>query len=339
MPTLIFNNNNNNNTTPPPPPSQQIQINLSFYEDLFFATLTSISAKLVTNSLEELKLVLQLDVELVKQGILTKTFTNSTEAMKYIVKEQGLGTLFLRGVGMNCIRYFPTQVLNSYVKTYLCNTFPLIFRKSQHDSHTISFLKDVISGGIAGGVTLIVGYPFEYIHTRLALDIGANGKRQFTSSWDLIAKTMKSDGTEGIYRGFYITIIGIFLYRGIYFTLYDYTIPYLPSSIPSMIKFTIGYCITTMAGILTYPIDTIRRRMIMTSCTNYRYEGYIGNVMDEIVAKDGIKSLFRGFELNIGRGLLSSLVVIGFDWITESYVKTVYGRNYYLHTTTTTTTT
>jgi len=34
--------------------------------------------------------------------------------------------------------------------------------------------------------------------------------------------------------------------------------------------------LATMTGIiLTYPSDTVRRRMMMTACQDYKYEGFI----------------------------------------------------------------
>ena len=49
---------------------------------------------------------------------------------------------------------------------------------------------------------------------RLANDAkGKGGERQFNGLIDVYAKTLKSDGIQGLYRGFSISAVGIFIYR------------------------------------------------------------------------------------------------------------------------------
>lgn len=38
---------------------------------------------------------------------------------------------------------------------------------------------------------------------------------------DVYSKTLKSDGIAGLYRGFNISCVGIIVYRGLYFGMYD----------------------------------------------------------------------------------------------------------------------
>ena len=40
-------------------------------------------------------------------------------------------------------------------------------------------------------------------------------------------KTWRSDGVSGIYRGFGVSVTGIFIYRGLFFGLYDFFKPIL----------------------------------------------------------------------------------------------------------------
>lgn len=42
-----------------------------------------------------------------------------------------------------------------------------------------------------------------------------------------------------------------------------------------VVDFTIGYLVTVGAGIASYPVDTIRRRMMMTSGQAVKYKGSI----------------------------------------------------------------
>merc|ERR1712099_188910 len=50
---------------------------------------------------------------------------------------------------------------------------------------------------------------------------GKGGERQYNGMIDVYVKTIKSDGIQGLYRGFVISCVGIFIYRGMYFGLCD----------------------------------------------------------------------------------------------------------------------
>lgn len=79
-----------------------------------------------------------------------------------------------------------------------------------------------MSGGCAGATGLLIVYPLDFARTRLGTDIGkAKHERQFSGLNDCISKIYKSDGFTGLYRGFGISVLGIFVYRAFYFGGYD----------------------------------------------------------------------------------------------------------------------
>lgn len=78
-----------------------------------------------------------------------------------------------------------------------------------------------MSGGAAGATSLLIVYPLDFGRTRLAADIGKGSERQFTGLGDCIMKIAKSDGPIGLYRGFGVSVLGIIVYRGVYFGAYD----------------------------------------------------------------------------------------------------------------------
>jgi solute carrier family 25 (adenine nucleotide translocator) protein 4/5/6/31 len=84
---------------------------------------------------------------------------------------------------------------------------------------------------------------------------------------DVYKKTLATDGIAGLYRGFVISCVGIVVYRGLYFGIYDSVKPILPPNMRDnfFANFALGWCVTIGAGLASYPIDTIRRRMMMTS--------------------------------------------------------------------------
>lgn len=157
-----------------------------------------------------------------------------------------------------------------------------------------------------------------------------NGKelpRQFNGLIDCYAKTFKADGMAGLYRGFNISFVGIFVYRGLYFGLYDTIMPFLPADVSYFVRFTVGYVVTVLAGLASYPIDTIRRRMMMTSGTGTQYNGSL-DCAKQILSKEGWQSYFKGAGANIMRGIAGAMVISGFDIVKRTYVQKVYGPEY-----------
>ena len=170
----------------------------------------------------------------------------------------------------------------------------------------------------AGATSLLFVYSLDYARTRLANDAKnakKGGDRQFNGLVDVYRKTLASDGIAGLYRGFAPSVLGIVVYRGLYFGMYDSIKPVvLVGSLQNsfLASFALGWCVTTGAGIASYPLDTIRRRMMMTSGEAVKYNGTM-DAARQIVAKEGVKSLFKGAGANILRGVAGAGVLSIYD--------------------------
>jgi len=165
----------------------------------------------------------------------------------------------------------------------------------------------------------------DYARTRLANDTKnakKGGERQYSGIVDLYKKTLASDGIAGLYRGFVISCVGIFIYRGMYFGLYDTLKPMLlkPDS-GFLISFCLGYVVTVTAGLMSYPIDTIRRRMMMTSGEAVKFKGSFDCALF-ILKNEGFMSFMNGAGANILRGIAGAGVLSGFDSIVYMYTGT-----------------
>ncbi len=74
----------------------------------------------------------------------------------------------------------------------------------------------------------------------------------------------------------------------------------------------LGWGVTVGAGLASYPIDTIRRRMMMTSGEAEKFSGSI-DCFRKILAKEGVGSLFKGAGANILRGVAGAGVLALYD--------------------------
>merc|ERR1712243_199171 len=162
-------------------------------------------------------------------------------------------------------------------------------------SAATKFATNITSGGVAGTMSLMFVYSLDFARTRLANDAkGKDGKRQFNGLLDVYTKTLKTDGIPGLYRGFVISAVGIFIYRGMYFGMYDTLKPLLLGADAGvMASFLLGWGVTVGSGLMSYPIDTVRRRMMMTSGAAVKYK----NSLDcgaQILKNEGIMSMMKG---------------------------------------------
>merc|ERR1719339_782716 len=138
---------------------------------------------------------------------------------------------------------------------------------------------------------------------------------------DVYTKTLKVDGIQGLYRGFAISAVGIFIYRGMYFGLFDTLKPLLLGDNANVsMAFLLGWGVTVTAGLMSYPIDTIRRRMMMTSGgSGVKYKGSIDCGM-QILKNEGFMSMMKGAGANVLRGVAGAGVLAGFDKFQAMYI-------------------
>merc|ERR1712184_149744 len=151
---------------------------------------------------------------------------------------------------------FPTQALNFAFK----DTIKAAFATPKTAPQWQKFATNIASGGFAGFMSLTVVYSLDFARTRLANDNkGKDGKRQYNGLIDVYKKTLASDGIGGLYRGFVISCVGIFIYRGLYFGLYDSLKPIIVGENGS--AFFLGWSVTIVSGLASYPIDCAQQIM------------------------------------------------------------------------------
>merc|ERR1712130_884142 len=293
---------------------------LSFIEDFLMGGTSAAVSKTVSAPIERVKMMMQ------KQGLIDTPYKGVLDCFARTYQQEGFWS-FWKSNGTNVIRYFPTQALNFAFKDY----FKALFNANKEkDGYWYWFAMNLASGGAAGAASLCFVYSLDYARTKLASDTKSSkkgGERKYKGLIDVYAKTLKSDGVVGLYRGFVISCVGIVIYRGFYFGLYDSIKPAMPKNLRNnfFANFAVGYAVTVTAGILSYPIDTIRRRMMMTSGTGQNYKGSIDCTI-QILKNDGFAAFFEGAGANILRGMAGAGAISGFDLVKRSYIDWKFGK-------------
>eukprot|EP01007_Sphenomonas_quadrangularis_P003419 NODE_674_length_1256_cov_1626.891466_g537_i0.p1 GENE.NODE_674_length_1256_cov_1626.891466_g537_i0~~NODE_674_length_1256_cov_1626.891466_g537_i0.p1 ORF type:complete len:322 (-),score=113.98 NODE_674_length_1256_cov_1626.891466_g537_i0:224-1189(-) len=307
----------------PPPAAKKPK--LGFFEDFMLGGVAAGVSKTAAAPIERVKLLIQNQDEMIKQGRLATPYKGVGECFGRVIKEEGFGQLW-RGNLANVLRYFPTQALNFAFKDKFKQMFPW---KKDKDGYFKWFLGNMGSGGLAGAASLCFVYSLDYGRTRLANDAKAAGKgggeRQFNGLIDVYRKTWATDGIAGLYRGFMVSCTGIIVYRGCYFGFYDslkpVTVDLLPGggTVNFAASFLLGWLVTIGSGLTSYPLDTVRRRMMMTSGQAVKYKSSF-DCLAQVLKNEGWKSLFKGAGANILRGVAGAGVLAIFDPLKKAYI-------------------
>ncbi|CAF1482758.1 unnamed protein product [Adineta steineri] len=146
-----------------------------------------------------------------------------------------------------------------------------------------------------------------------------SSERQYKDVVDVYKKTLATEGIAGLYRGFVISCVHAVIYRGCYFGFYDTLKPILLGPDAGfMLSFLLGYGVTVTSGFISYSVDTIRRRMMMTSGHAVKYKGSM-DCMFQIIRSEGMISLFKGAHTNILGSIAGAGCLSGFDKLVQLY--------------------
>lgn len=294
----------------------------SFLIDFLAGGVSAAIAKTTVAPLERVKLLLQVQ-HTSRQIRPEQRYKGMVDAFVRIPQETGFFS-FYRGNLANVIRYFPTQALNFAFK----DKFKAFFLgKVPPDAFWRQFAGNLAAGGAAGATSLLFVYPLDFARTRLAVDVGKGEKREFKGINDCILKIFKSDGFLGLYRGFNVSVQGIIIYRATYFGFYDTMkdILFDPKSTPLLMNFIVAEIVTTIAGIVSYPFDTVRRRMMMQSGRS-KADMMYKNTLDcwiKITKSEGPTAFFKGAFSNILRGTGGAIVLTLYDTVKDSLQKVI----------------
>ncbi|KAF8901996.1 mitochondrial carrier [Mucidula mucida] len=258
-----------------------------FTLDFLMGGVSAAVSKTSAAPIERVKLLIQNQDEMIKQGRLARPYDGAIDTFRRTYAEEGMVSLW-RG-----------NTANKW------------------------FAGNLLSGAAAGASSMIFVYSLDFARTRLANDAkstrGGGGERQFTGLVDVYRKTR-------MYRGFVPSVLGIVIYRGFYFGCCDSLKPVvLVGNLQGsfLASFFLGWCVTVGASTAAYPVDTIRRRMMMISGSGSHYKSMF-DAGSQIVAKEGYASLMKGAGANVLRVVAAAGVLALYGEFQEM----AYGKVY-----------
>ena len=226
-----------------------------------------------------------------------------------IIQKEGVIGLWA-GNGANLLRVFPAKAVvfstNDMYKSILCR-----IAGTEKASGTLSFL----AGGLAGMTATAITYPLDFargrISGKLAKDQAVAGGRpakEYNGILRTILLTIKDEGFLALFKGVTPTILGAMPYEGIKFGtvgLLEQFFPPKPDQSASYYvtrKMIMGGLGGVMAGLITYPNDTVRRLLQLQGSrgTNSEFTGY-WDCVRKTYKEYGITRFYRGLGINTVR--------------------------------------
>eukprot|EP00382_Lankesteria_abbotti_P010985 CAMPEP_0113854574 /NCGR_PEP_ID=MMETSP0372-20130328/7458_1 /TAXON_ID=340204 /ORGANISM="Lankesteria abbotti" /LENGTH=143 /DNA_ID=CAMNT_0000827883 /DNA_START=344 /DNA_END=775 /DNA_ORIENTATION=- /assembly_acc=CAM_ASM_000359 len=127
----------------------------------------------------------------------------------------------------------------------------------------------------------------------------------------------KQNGMRGMYQGFGVSLCGIIVHRAVFFGVYDtaksmvYRNPKAKSN--PVLNFLLGFGVETVAGVTAYPLDTVRRRLMIQSGRKEKLYNGAFDCFRKIIRDEGVGSFYKGCMSNIIRGVGGACVLVMYD--------------------------
>ena len=276
----------------------------------------SIAVTTLLAPIERVKLLLQCQNEMVRSGRLDKPYNGIIDCARRTIKNEGFLSLWRSNL-VNLALHLSTSTLTIVLKEGIKHVEPLQIKKN--DDISMKMGKNIAQSLSAGTLSMLLVYSLDYCRNRLACDVLSSekgAKRQYSGIIDVYRKTLAADGIRGLYRGFVVSCLGIIVYRGLYFGLFDTFKPVVTGGGSGSVLelMLLGYSVTFAAGMLAYPFDTVRRRMMMRSGEPVKYKGAI-DCTEYILKNEGFMSLMKGFSINLIKGVLAPVLLIIYDTV------------------------
>ena len=196
-------------------------------------------------------------------------------------------------------------------------SFQLSLLELRGISSVMDAVCDISCGAIAGGIGKIAEYPLDTMKSRVqAKDSPYKGYRQcFTS-------LMKKEGPMGFYRGLAAPVLGAVAEAGVGFWAYGrgQKIYRYARGLDKRTELPIHayVCSGALAGLagahVLTPVELIKVRLQLQSSKGYSGPKYNG-ILDcgkKVFAKEGIRSLYRGYSATLAREIPGNAAWFGF---------------------------
>lgn len=157
--------------------------------------------------------------------------------------------------------------------------------------------------------------------------------RRYVGTWDCLRQAYRTQGITGLYGGLAIALTGAVVFRAMFMGGYDFLKYHYKLDLHHKDGSSVGgstdlgarwlaaQFVTTFVGIVCYPLDTVKRRMMVQGETFLKSHGSETKLpyrnswhcFTSIVRKEGPKAIFAGYAANFARGFSGPILLVGYD--------------------------
>ena len=221
-----------------------------------------------------------------------KTYSGTILGITQQLADEGFVNM-ARGLTASCFKWIGKQVMNAALKDTVKPFLKNVFIIEKDSSYFKRLLYKGLFGGMMGGLYLTVFYGLDRYITVSALP--PECVTEPSTIYDL-------------YSGFGLSVLGMMLWRGLYVGIYDIVKPHNFTGFWG--KFTSGFAVTTLTGLILYPLGKIALTQMVHCCTASKAISIIHDHPDGLW-----EGYMGGCKENIIRGLLGTMVLISFDYL------------------------
>jgi len=256
--------------------------------------LAGMLTKTSTAPLERIKILLQTNA--MSNGGAQK-YRNVFQTGLVVIQEDGIRALW-KGNGANVVRVIPVYAL----KFSFNDRFRAMVRKPGQSDADLTTSQLLICGTSAGLFQTCITFPLELVRTRLSFQTMHDANR-YQGIFDCLRRTVSEEGFLALYKGIGPTFVSGAPYVGLQMTFYELWKRRMPTDDNGKItvpgKLFSGAIGGLCAQFLTYPGDTVRRRMIVNGMNGAEriYKNSIDCTL-KIVRLEGVLGLWSGFTAN-----------------------------------------
>jgi solute carrier family 25 (mitochondrial adenine nucleotide translocator), member 4/5/6/31 len=256
------------------------------------------------------------------------------------------GTAAINFTMMNYCKTVVRPILNSELLTPSSSSSSSSISQEQLERRRKN-ITSLVSGGLAGATSTTLLYPVEFLRTRLAADRHKGQQQQQTYQFHgmrhAFITILRSDGITGLYQGYGVALVGGIFYRILLLGGYDILksetvrrnehqyqqqqqLQQQPTTSTTSTassntdlswgqRFVIAQTISLGAGTMSYPLDSVRRRLMMQAGKPHSQRLYRNSIHCFIlVAKtEGIRGFYLGIGPNILRSVSGALLLVTYD--------------------------
>ncbi|XP_022715853.1 ADP,ATP carrier protein 1, mitochondrial-like [Durio zibethinus] len=235
---------------------------------------------------ERVQLLMQNQNAMIKSGRLHQPYNGIFDCFARTIRNEGIFSLW-RGNTANAMGHVFNKAIPFTIFQYI---------ESREDIQW-TYIRMLVAGVLVATANLFLVYPFFYAGTRLANDVKTTcnlGKRQFNGIFDVYRRTLKSDGIAGLYRGYNILLAKIGMMAALSVAVKPWQrLWLLLLQDNNLARAMVEFGFNTSRKLIFYPMDTVSRRMMMTSGEAVKYKSSL-NAFAQIFKTEGVVSFYKG---------------------------------------------